>query len=52
MKGLLRVLAPTLILGVYGKVTPERAWQFRVAGVAAIGLGGFFLWLTWQNQSP
>lgn len=49
LKGLTRFLAPTAILGVYGKVAPERAWQFRVAGGAAIVLGSFFFWLALQD---
>ena len=45
LKGLVRFVAPTAILGVYQKVVPERAWQFRVAGGAAVALGAYFLWL-------
>jgi uncharacterized membrane protein len=51
LKGSVRFLAPTAIIGVYDKVVPERAWQFRVAGGAAILLGAFFMWLSWQNRS-
>jgi len=50
LKGLVRFLAPTAIFGVYDKVVPDRAWQFRVAGGAAIVLGAFFLWLACQNH--
>jgi uncharacterized protein YjeT (DUF2065 family) len=51
LKGLVRFLAPTAILGIYDRMVPERAWQFRVAGGGAIVLGVFFLWLAGRNHA-
>lgn len=51
LKGLVRFVAPTAIFGVYDRVTPERAWQFRVAGGGMIVLGAFFLWLAVRNPA-
>jgi uncharacterized protein YjeT (DUF2065 family) len=45
LKGLVRFTAPQLSLRVYESVTPERAWRFRVAGVAALALGGLSAYL-------
>ena len=51
LKGLVRFIAPTAIFRVYDRMVPERAWQFRVAGVGATVLGAFFLWLACQNHN-
>ena len=40
LKGLVRFVAPQLSLRVYERVTPERALQFRVAGIFALALSG------------
>ncbi len=45
LKGLVRFTVPRLSFRVYESVTPERAWRFRVAGVAAIALGSLFAYL-------
>ena len=45
VKGLTRFVAPQLSLRLYQRVTPERAWQFRVAGVFALGLAAFLGYL-------
>ena len=45
LKGLIRFSAPQLSLRVYERVTPERAWQFQVAGVVALALGCLFAYL-------
>jgi uncharacterized protein YjeT (DUF2065 family) len=39
LKSLMRFVAPQLSLRVYRRVTPERAWEFRVAGIFALALG-------------
>jgi uncharacterized protein YjeT (DUF2065 family) len=45
LKGLIRLVAPQFSLRVYERVTPERAWQFRVAGVAALALGSLLAYV-------
>jgi uncharacterized protein YjeT (DUF2065 family) len=45
LKGLVRLTAPELSLRVYRRVTPETAWRFRLAGVAALGLGGLLVYI-------
>ena len=45
LKGLVRFAAPQLSLRVYERVTPERAWWFRVAGVVALLLGCLFAYM-------
>ena len=45
LKGLVRFAAPQLSLRVYERVTPERAWQFRVAGIVALALGCLFAYM-------
>jgi len=41
LKGLIRFSAPELSLRIYERVTPERAWQFQVAGIFALALSCF-----------
>src|SRR5262245_56706086 len=38
LKGLVRLVLPQWSLRVYERITPERAWHFRVAGVGAVAL--------------
>jgi uncharacterized protein YjeT (DUF2065 family) len=45
LKGLLRFTLPQLGLRIYERVRPERAWEFRWAGVLSLALGGLFLYL-------
>ncbi len=45
LKGLVRFAAPELSLRIYQRVTPERAWHFRVAGGFAIVLSCLFAYL-------
>ncbi len=45
LKGLVRLALPEFSLRVYARVTPERAWTFRVGGVGAIALSGLLGWL-------
>jgi uncharacterized protein YjeT (DUF2065 family) len=44
-KGLTRFVAPQLSLRTYQRVTPERAWQFRIGGVFALGIAAFLGYL-------
>ena len=45
LKGLVRFVAPQLSLRLYQRLTPERAWLFRVAGVVALALGCLFAYM-------
>lgn len=45
LKGLVRFTLPQLGLRIYERVRPERAWEFRWAGVFSLALGGLFLYL-------
>ncbi|HEV7669077.1 MAG TPA: hypothetical protein VGS22_11165 [Thermoanaerobaculia bacterium] len=45
LKGLLRFTLPHLGLRIYGRVRPERAWEFRWAGIFSVALGGLFVYL-------
>ena len=45
LKGAVRFLAPQLGLRVMQRITPERAWYFRMGGVVALLLSGFLWWL-------
>ena len=48
VKGLVRLALPGLGLRVYQRIAPERAWQFRVAGVLALALSAFFGYLVFS----
>ena len=41
VKGTVRIAAPGLGLQIYERITPERPWRFRVAGVFALALSAF-----------
>jgi NAD(P)-dependent dehydrogenase (short-subunit alcohol dehydrogenase family) len=41
VKGTVRLAAPGLGLRIYERITPERAWHFRVAGAFALALSAF-----------
>ena len=45
LKGAGRFVAPQVALRVMQRVSAERAWQFRVGGVAALLLSGYMWWL-------
>ena len=45
LKGAGRFLFPQLGLGAMQRLTPERAWYFRVGGVLGLLLSGFLWWL-------
>ena len=48
LKGLGRFVAPQVGLRVMQRVTPERAWHFRVGGVFALLVSGFLWWLRFR----
>ena len=45
LKGAGRLVFPEVAVRIYARVTVDRAWQFRVAGAAAILLSGFLWWV-------
>jgi len=45
LKGAGRFLVPQLGLRVMQRVSPDRAWHFRIGGVAALLFSGFLWWL-------
>lgn len=49
LKGLLYFVAPGLALKSMARVTDERAWQFRIAGVVALLLGLAIGWISLAN---
>ena len=44
LKAIIRFTAPELALRIMRRMTPERAWNFQVAGVFALALSGFLWW--------
>lgn len=48
LKGLGRFVAPQVGLRVMQRITPERAWHFRVGGVFALLVSGFLWWLRFR----
>jgi hypothetical protein len=50
LKSLSRFVVPGLILRVYARMTPERAWQIRAAGGLAVALAGFFAFLALRGS--
>lgn len=49
LKGLVRFVTPEIGLRVMGRMTPERAWQFQVAGLFALLVSGFLWWLRFRS---
>ena len=48
LKGAGRFLAPQVGLRAMQRLTPERAWYFRVGGVFALLISGFLWWLRFR----
>ena len=48
LKGMGRFLAPQVGLRAMQRLTPERAWYFRVGGVFALLLSAFLWWLRFR----
>ena len=49
LKGTVRLVLPQLGLRVYQRVAPERAWQFRAAGILALALSAFSGYLAFSS---
>ena len=49
LKGLLYFTVPSLALKSMARVTEERAWQFRIAGLGALVLGLMIGWVALVN---
>lgn len=50
IKAMVRFVAPEASLRIYERVTPERAWQFRVAGGFALVLSAFLMFLALRKS--
>jgi hypothetical protein len=48
LKALVRFLLPQVGLRIMQRITPERAWYFRIGGVFALVLSAFLFWLRFQ----
>jgi len=48
LKGAGRFLAPQVAVRVMERISPERAWYFRIGGVVALALSGFLWWLRYR----
>jgi uncharacterized protein YjeT (DUF2065 family) len=51
LKGLVRFTLPQLGLRIYGRVRPERAWEFRWAGAFSLVLGVLFIYLAFERPA-
>ena len=49
LKGAGRFLAPQHGLRIMQRITPERAWLFRIGGVFSLLLSGFLWWLRFRS---
>ncbi|HEX6746181.1 MAG TPA: hypothetical protein VF092_02620 [Longimicrobium sp.] len=49
LKGLVRLVTPQYSLRLYERITPERAWQFRAAGVGALALSGLLAYAAFSR---
>jgi len=52
LKALVRFVAPAAALRIYEKISPERAWQFRLAGGFALVLSAFLVFLAVRQTLP
>ena len=41
VKGTMRLAIPGLSLRIYERISPERSWHFRIAGIFALALSAF-----------
>jgi uncharacterized membrane protein len=49
LKGIGRFVAPQLGLRIMQRISPERAWHFRVGGAFALLLSAFLWWLRYWS---
>jgi hypothetical protein len=49
LKALGRFVAPEVGLRAMQRITPERAWHFKVGGVFALLVSGFLWWLRFRS---
>src|SRR5262249_4163198 len=49
LQGVIRFTAPGVILRIYDRITPERAWQIAVAGVFALALSLVLAYVAWSR---
>jgi hypothetical protein len=49
VKALFRFVAPTVVLRIYERMRPERAWQIQMAGGALLALSAFFVFLAFRK---
>ena len=52
LKALLRFVAPNIVLRIYKRMGPERAWQIQVAGGLFLAISLFLGFLGFQNSNP
>lgn len=52
LKALVRFVAPGASLRLYERISPERAWQFRLAGGFALVLSAFLAFLAVRETVP
>jgi hypothetical protein len=49
LKALLRFVAPDVVLRIYERMRPERAWQLQAAGGAWVALSAFCLFVAFRG---
>ncbi|MES1245904.1 MAG: hypothetical protein ABUT39_30130 [Acidobacteriota bacterium] len=52
LKALFRFVAPAASLRLYERISPERAWQFRLGGGVALVLSAFLVFLAVRKTIP
>ena len=48
-KALFRFVAPAAVLRIYERMRPERAWQLQIAGIVALALSAFLVFVAFQE---
>ncbi len=49
LKALFRFVAPAIVLRVYERMRPERAWQIQMAGGFLLALSAFFVFVAFKE---
>ncbi|MEJ7595509.1 MAG: hypothetical protein WKF77_28675 [Planctomycetaceae bacterium] len=52
LKALLRFVAPAIVIRVYERMRPERAWQIQMAGGFLLALSAFFVFVAFKEPIP